>query len=156
VSKPIRVVATVEGVEAMSGIEFERFVGEMFKLQGYKVEYTSVSADYGVDLVLEKDRIRTAVQVKHYKRPLSQAPVREVVAGMLVYKCSKAMVITNSTFTKSARHLAKSNYVKLVDRDALWQLISQVDNYAKPQEFSQKPFKASREITIGEFLKRWY
>ena len=119
---PIK-LATMEEIDAMSGVAFEKCVGQLFQQQGYRVEYTSVSTDYGVDIILVKDRIRTAVQVKHYKRPLSQAPVREVVAGMLVYKCSKAMVVTNSTFTASAQHLAKSNHVKLIDRDELARLV---------------------------------
>ena len=138
----------------MNGIEFERFVGELFRGQGNRIEYTSHSTDYGVDLVIEKDRIRTAVQIKRYKRPLSQAPVREVVAGMLMYRCSKAMVVTNSTFTKSAYHLAKSNYVKLVDREALLRLVAQVGYGTKLQADWQGSSGAIMRATIGESLRK--
>lgn len=115
--------ATLNEIDAMSGLEFERFVGDMFRQQGYYVEYTKTSGDYGVDLILTKDRIRTAVQTKRYSKPLAQAPVREVVAGMMRYKCSKCMVVTNNTFTVSAQELARSNYCKLIDREQLSRII---------------------------------
>jgi restriction system protein len=43
----------------------------------------------------------------------------EAVAGMKYYNANKCMVITNSTFTKSAQELAKVNNVELWDRQIL-------------------------------------
>jgi restriction system protein len=39
------------------------------------------------------------------------------------YGCSKAIVVTTSFFTQEARELAKSNAVRLVDKDELKQLL---------------------------------
>ncbi len=153
-SDPVK-MATLDEIDAMGGVEFERFIGRIYEAQGYAVEYTSASGDYGVDLVMTKDHIRTAVQVKRYKpeHPLTQAPIREVVAGMMYYQCAGAMVVTSSTFTKSALTLARSNYVKLIDRDALVQLVVQ-SSVSKPAGEEGQSSSITNRETIGEFAQR--
>ena len=41
--------------------------------------------------------------------------VQEIVSGIQFYKCDKAVVITNSTFTKAAERLSRSTKVELWD-----------------------------------------
>ena len=108
-------------IDALDGIAFERYLGAHSKNLGYKVIITPPSGDYGVDLILIKDNDRIAVQAKRYKRQVSYQAVQEVVAGKAMYKCNKAMVVTNSTFTKAGRELAKKNNVVLWDRNTLIQ-----------------------------------
>jgi HJR/Mrr/RecB family endonuclease len=110
---------TLENIDTIDWLEFERYVAELFRTRGYKVHDTALSNDFGVDLVAKRDDVTYAVQIKHYKGTLDQKPVREAVAGMAKYRCNKSMVVTNSYFTKSARTLAESNKCQLVDRDAL-------------------------------------
>jgi restriction system protein len=105
-------------VDAMDGIAFERWVAAQLRARGYKVRLTPIN-DYGVDIVAKKDGLKTAVQVKRYRKILDQKPVREAVAGMMHYKCSRSMVVTNSRFTAAAKVLAQSNRCELVDRDKL-------------------------------------
>lgn len=105
-------------VDGMSGIAFERWVGAQLQARGYKIRFTPIN-DYGVDIVAKKDGIRTAVQVKRYRKYLDQKPVREAVAGMMHYKCGRSMVITNSHFSQAAKVLAQSNRCELIDRDKL-------------------------------------
>ena len=50
--------------------------------------------------------------------------IQEAVASINYYSCNKAMVISNSYFTKNARELASSNSVELWDRDKLIELLS--------------------------------
>lgn len=112
-------------IDEMSGTEFEKYVAALLKSQGYKTKLTPVN-DYGVDIVATKNGIKTAVQVKRYSKALDQKPVREAVAGKSIkeYGCTEAMVVTNSTFTKAARFLAKENRCVLVDREILGEWIS--------------------------------
>jgi restriction system protein len=109
---------TLTNIDVLPGLEFERWVGEQLRIRGFKIRFTP-NNDYGVDIIAVKDGVRTAVQVKRYKRRLDQKPVREAVAGMIVYKCTKSMVVTNSTFTDAARTLARSNKCELIDRRKL-------------------------------------
>lgn len=110
-------------VDTMSGVAFERFVGELLRSHGFTVRYTPASGDYGVDLIIEKDGIRTAVQAKRYAKPVAQAAIREAVAGINQYRCTQAMVVTNSHFTRAATVLAKSNNCTLINREALAEML---------------------------------
>jgi restriction system protein len=105
-------------VDTMPGLEFEKWVGVQLQARGYQVRLTPIN-DYGVDIVAKKEGIKTAVQVKRYRKVLDQKPVREAVAGMMHYKCSRSMVVTNSHFTEAAKVLAKSNHCELIDRPRL-------------------------------------
>lgn len=113
----------MDDVDNMTGVEFEKYIADLFRRQGYLFETTALSGDLGVDLIIIKDGIRTAVQAKRYSKPVNQAAVREAVAGMKHYQCTEAMVVTNSRFTKLASQLAKSNSCELIDRDKLAAMI---------------------------------
>lgn len=106
-------------IDALDGFAFERYLGVHFQKLGYKVLVTPEQGDFGVDLILIKGADRIAVQAKRYKRQVSYQAVQEVVAGKAVYNCNKAMVVTNSTFTKAGKELAKRNGVELWDRTTL-------------------------------------
>lgn len=113
-------------IDTMRGEEFEEYVAELLRFQGYKTRMTPRSGDYGVDIVASRDGVKTAVQIKRYTKKLDQKPIREAVTGMAVrqYGCTKAMVVTNSTFTKAAAFLAAESGCDLVDREKLgeWML----------------------------------
>ena len=59
---------------------------------------------------------KIVVQAKRYERNVGIAAVQEVVGSIAYYKADRAMVVTNSNFTKSARDLAKRNEVELWGR----------------------------------------
>lgn len=125
----------ISQIDTMKGEEFEEYVAELLRFQGYKTRMTPRSGDYGVDIVASRDGIKTAVQIKRYGKKLDQKPVREAVTGMAVrqYGCTKAMVVTNSTFTKAATFLASESKCELVDREKLgeWILAFQSDQYKR-------------------------
>jgi restriction system protein len=103
----------------MSGVEFENFMANVFAKKGYPVQLTPGSGDQGVDLLLTIDERRVAVQLKRYTGPVGNAAIQAVVAGMFHYKAKEAWVVTTSSFTRSAVALAKSNHVRLIDRNEL-------------------------------------
>ena len=99
-----------------TGIEFEKFLcNHINKQDGMHCEMTKASGDQGVDLVVEVGGKKVAIQCKLYAEPVGNDSVQQVVAGRIVYKCDEAMVVTNSTFTKSAEELAAATNVHLVN-----------------------------------------
>ena len=108
-------------IDQMTGPEFEKRLSILFKNLGYNVKETGLpTGDYGVDLVIEKDGKKTAVQAKCYKKNIvGEDAIREVYSGKNYYKCDDAMVITNSNYSRMAWRLAKSNNVKLWNRNYL-------------------------------------
>ena len=106
-------------IDLMSGIEFEEFLCNYFNEHGYECKTTKASGDQGVDLIATRNGTTLAIQAKCYEGTVGNHAIMEVVAGTKYYNADQSMVITNSTFTKSAIELAKANGVILWDRQVL-------------------------------------
>lgn len=106
-------------VDAMDGLDFEKYVANLLKQQGYSNVSLTEQYDYGVDIIATKDGICWGIQVKRYSGLVKAEAVRQVVTGLRVYGCDRAMVITNSVFSRVAVQLADSNDCVLVDRSGL-------------------------------------
>lgn len=106
----------MKDIDKLNGRAFERYLTIQFRHLGYRVTLTSYSHDYGADLVLHRWGKKTVVQAKRYERNVGIAAVQEVVGSIAYYKADRAMVVTNSNFTKSARDLAHRNEVELWGR----------------------------------------
>ena len=111
-------------IDVMSGQQFELRLAEAFQHAGYRVKHVGGSGDFGTDLLLEQNGVRTVVQAKWRSGSVGQPAVREAAAARAHYGAQRAMVVTNSVFTESARALAASNAVELWDRFLLGQFIS--------------------------------
>jgi restriction endonuclease Mrr len=107
-------------IHYMSGPQFERFMADLFRQKGYAVEETPLSGDQGVDLILpDLDGKRVVIQLKRWTGPVGNKAIQATFAGMAHYQADEGWVITTSTFTKSARELARSTRVRLIDKDEL-------------------------------------
>ncbi len=109
----------IERIDRMTGEQFEIFMEDYFRKQGFKVTRTPLSGDYGIDLIIENDFSKIGVQVKRYSEKVSLSAVQEVIGGLRHYGLSSGMVVTNSTFQSSAIQLAKDNNITLWNRDML-------------------------------------
>lgn len=106
-------------IDTMSGEEFELFLCSHFTKLHYYVKHIGKSGDYGADLILRKRNDKIAVQAKRYKAKVGVAAIQQVIAAKEYYHCNKAIVVTNSFFTKNAKTLAKNCNVELWDRNTL-------------------------------------
>lgn len=116
----------IQEIDLMNGLKFEEFLSQVFITFGYKTMITKASMDFGADLVIKKDGIKSVVQSKRYSSKVGIKSVQEVVSAKSFYNADKAMVVTNSYFTKSAVQLAKANHVELIDRDILIKMLNQI------------------------------
>lgn len=97
-----------------NGLDYELYVEKYLQNLGYNVTRTPKTGDQGVDLIAEKDEDRKAIQCKYYSKPVGNKAVQEVIAGANFYSCTSAAVISNSSFAKSARQLAKNSDIELL------------------------------------------
>lgn len=103
--------------QALQGIPFEEFLAEVFREWGYTVISTKTGADQGIDLVVSKDKQKTAIQVQGYHNAsIESAAIEEACAGKTIYGCQRCAVITNSTVTPSARRAARERDCLLIDQ----------------------------------------
>ena len=81
---------------------------------GVPVIMTSLTGDWGVDLIVGRRPNRLAIQCKRQARPVGTGAVQEVVAGAPMQDCTRTMVVTNHEFTPAARKLAELHGCTLV------------------------------------------
>ena len=106
--------------EKMSGEDFEEYVKEILKRNGYKnVNLTKRSGDYGVDILAEYKDVSYAIQCKFYSKPVGVAAIQQAYSGAVYYECDEAVVVTNHRFTSQAQTLAHTNDVMLWDGEVL-------------------------------------
>lgn len=121
-------VARSEAADALDGTswqQFERLVGEGFRLQGYRVVETGGGgADGGVDLVLNKDGEKYLVQCKQWRAfRVGVDVVRELYGVMAAKGAAGGFVVTSGRFTDEARNFAEGRNVQLIDGTRLRALI---------------------------------
>jgi len=109
--------AGMNEIDVMDGKTFEEFLAGLFQKMGYTVKHVgSFAGDYGADLIITKDDRVIAVQAKRHKSVIGVDAIREVLGSIKMCQCNRAMVVTNSYFTKQAKKLARANNIQLWDR----------------------------------------
>ncbi|QQS19852.1 restriction endonuclease [Candidatus Saccharibacteria bacterium] len=114
-----RRIMGLRSIDSMNSFEFEQYVAILMRNNGYRNVSLTEKYDMGVDIIAEKDGLRWGVQVKHYSGLVKASAVRQVVTGLKLYGCDRAMVVTNSTYSTTAQKLAAGNECALIDRKSL-------------------------------------
>lgn len=68
-------------IDKMDGVEFEHYVTQILKRQGYSRVRLTEQYDYGVDIVAEKDGVKWGIQVKCYSGLVKASAVRQVITA---------------------------------------------------------------------------
>ena len=119
---------SMKSVDVMTGLEFEKFIAGILRENGYTRVRLTNTYDYGVDILAWKDGVQWGIQVKRNEGQTKASAARQVITGLKVYGCDRAMVITNSHFGRYAVVLAIANDCVLIDRTSLYRLISKSMN----------------------------
>ncbi|MGB0725000.1 MAG: restriction endonuclease [Nitrosopumilus sp.] len=110
-------------LDKTSGREFEEFIIKIFEKLGYFSTVTNRSKEYGSDIMLQQSDFRIAVQTTRSNSELNFTSVQRVLAYSRKYSSDLSAVITNNKFLNSAKNLAKTKNVILIDRKKLLELI---------------------------------
>lgn len=132
---------TLQTLQALDPLAFEQYVGHLFELEGYRVEYTPHSGDGGVDLLLRRPgRSRRAhagglalVQCKRYGAAHSVgSPELQQFSGALRRAFAyEGYVVTTSFFTPAAQAWARNEGIHLIDGLALLQWQTRLERRAR-------------------------
>lgn len=110
---------SMTSIDAMTGTEFEDYVAARLRRAGWRVTFTPLTGDYGVDLIAEKERKSVAIQCKRQGNSIGVAAVQQVVSGARHHGCMKSIVVSNQEFTRAAKQLALTHGCQLIGRRAL-------------------------------------
>jgi hypothetical protein len=106
-------------VEGLSGVEFEMWFAKVLTEKGFDVRGTPATGDQGADLIAKKDGRTIVVQAKRYQGPVGNRAVQEVISALAYYGGDEGWVVTNASFTPSAKALAQKTNVRLIDGQML-------------------------------------
>ena len=96
------------------GHEFEKWVASSLEMFGWKAFRSPGSGDQGIDVLADLKGVSVGIQCKVYAGTVGNKAVQECLAGKHYYGVEHAVVITNSTYTKSANELAKKTDIHLL------------------------------------------
>lgn len=68
-------------IDKMDGVEFEHYITQILKRQGYSRVRLTEQYDYGVDIIAEKDGVKWGIQVKRYSGLVKASAVRQVITA---------------------------------------------------------------------------
>ena len=118
---PATELPVLERIRRLSWQDFEDFVAEVYRGEGYHVEQAARGrADGGYDLVLLRENTSVLVQCKHWLVYQVGVPrIRELAGAMQKVGATGGVFVTTGVFTKPARQFATGMPIELVDGEAL-------------------------------------
>jgi HJR/Mrr/RecB family endonuclease len=130
---------------ALSPLDFEEAVGQLFHEKGYEVKTTAYSGDNGVDLFLWKDEKKYVVQCKTYKKVLGPNTVRDLYGTMTAEGAQEAFLVAPSGFSKATKQYCIGKPIKLMDIDDLTKMTHDFESYT--------PYWIDNAKSIDELMK---
>lgn len=104
----------------MDGLEYEEYTAMKIKDKGWHVKLMPYTGDQGADIIATKGTAALAVQCKKLiNGSVGNRAVQEIFTAMHFYKCEHSCVVTNRTFTASARKAADRVGVILLHHEEL-------------------------------------
>lgn len=111
----------------MNPRQFEEFVCEHFRQQGYKTELTTYSNDYGIDGFAIKGKQKIAIQSKmygHTTRKINRQMVMELHGAKDFFDCTKAVIATDGIFLQDALVVAEKLKIEILYLNEIQKSIS--------------------------------
>lgn len=117
--KPVEEIINIDFSAITNPYEYESAVAHYLTQLGWGAIATSGSGDQGVDVIAENNGIKLVIQCKLYSQPVGNSSVQQVYSATGYVRGNISAVVTNSTYTKSARQLAESLGVHLLHHSEL-------------------------------------
>jgi len=127
--KPQPTADLVQQLRSIDWFQFEQLVALAYRKQGYAVSRRGgANADGGIDLVIEKNGTRTAVQCKHWKSwNVGVKAVREFLGALTDAGIQRGMFITLGGCTGDAKRLADKHGIEIVSEAGLAAMLEATD-----------------------------
>ena len=115
----------IEKLRATDWYQFEKVVGLVYQSQGYRLLLRGgANPDGGIDLIIERDGIRAAVQCKRWKKWKVDVPkVRELFGAITHEGLPRGVIVTLNGFTLEAKQLAVEHNIDIVHDENLATMI---------------------------------
>ncbi len=113
-------LSLVDKFAHMTGVDFEQWVANHFRKEGYEVRMTKTTGDHGVDLQLYKsNKLVGVVQCKNWDGSVGEPAVRDFYGSLVSMKAPEGFIFAATTFTQQAKDFVQDKPIKLVDLEKL-------------------------------------
>ena len=125
----------VQNIRDLDWFQFEKIVGILFQKLGYIVIPSGgANPDGGIDLTVEKDGQRQAVQCKQWKtRDVGVKTVREFLGALTDSGIPSGIFVTLNGCTPDAKALADKHGIQILNESHLSQMLKSVDAQNDPE-----------------------
>jgi hypothetical protein len=125
----------IEQLRAIDWFQFEKLVALAYRKLGYTVTRCGgANPDGGIDLVIEKDGQRSAVQCKQWKTwNVGVKAVREFLGALTDAGIPKGIFITLCGYTGEAKQLAGKHGIEIVNEIGLAQMLESTNARFDPE-----------------------
>lgn len=116
----------ISDLQAMHPKDFEEYLSEMYRRLGYSSKTTSYGKDHGIDVIIQKDGKKYAIQAKRYnnKNYVGEPEVRNFFGSYADSDYTSGFFITTSFFSRAAIEWSKNRNITLIDGGALQKMMS--------------------------------
>ncbi len=126
-----------ELTDQMRGIDwfqFEQLIDLIYRKRGYVVSRRGgANPDGGIDLVIEQEGAKTAVQCKHWKtRDVGVKAVREFLGALTDLDQAKGLMLTLGGYTAEAKRLADKHGIEILNETDLAEMLEATDSRFDP------------------------
>ncbi|HSW94625.1 MAG TPA: restriction endonuclease [Patescibacteria group bacterium] len=106
---------TLKDLKRLSPAQFEEWCADRLREQGFTVKVVGGQGDHGIDLIAERDAVRTAVQCKRWfgVRSVGEPQIRDLFGAMQHEGAASGMVLTTGQFSPAAVTWAHGKSIKL-------------------------------------------
>ena len=122
-------------VDSLDPIQFEHYCADILRNSGWDVRVTQAAGDQGIDLIANHGNVKAVFQCKKYSQPVGNSAVQEIIAGKQFEQASIAAVVSNHSYTHSAKQLANATDVHLLHFTELEQF-AEIVGIAKPSDLA--------------------
>jgi restriction system protein len=115
----------IERLRAIDWFQFEKVIAVIFRKRGYIVTRRGgANADGGIDIVLELDGQKTAVQCKQWKTwNVGVKNVREFLGALTDSGIKQGIFVTLRGYTDDAKQLAEKHGIQILNETGLAQMM---------------------------------
>lgn len=120
---------TFDGIDTLSGIEFEHVCKRLLEKMGFSVETTKSSGDGGIDLIGYNTQPlisgKYIIQCKRYAGSVGEPIIRDLYGVVTSERANKGILMTTGHFTKSAVKFSEGKPIELIDGIKLKSLLAE-------------------------------
>lgn len=114
--------------KGLSGHGFEDALAQLFRKRGFHAVVSKSGGDEGIDIILEKDGMKSIVQCKAHAKPIGPVVARELYGAMLHFNVERGILASTFGFTDGVHKFVADKKIELLNLDDILKMADSLDS----------------------------